>query len=186
MDKIKEALEQHKKLTLIVLVVLALVVIWYLTKKAENFNNFAVDMVAAQNSDPINFKYTGRIRDPSGRDEYDYFYENNLYWKQGVAKELSGDARFAPRVMPIYPGITPSARTGFEKAAENDTFRDSSLAWAQARKELKESQVAPVTRSEIEAKALDAESSAASAALGDNSSEVPGADALTEKLIGRW
>lgn len=173
-EELKKFVEEHRKVVVGVLVVLVVLVLLFVWRRSEGFSNFAVDMVAADNPDPTLFKYTGRIRSPAGLDEYDNYYENKLVYDQGVADRLQGFAAFQPRVDPVYPGITPDARIGFEKELENRTFRDSSVAWNEARKDLKATNpVAPVTRSEIEAKALDAESTAAAAAVGDRAAEVP-------------
>ena len=173
-EKLKKVADEHRKVVVGVLVVLVVLVLLLVWRKSEGFSNFAVDMAAADNPDPTLFKYTGRVRSPAGLDEYDNYYENKLIYDQGVADRLQGFAAFQPRVDPVYPGITPDARVGFEKELENRTFRDSSVAWNEARKDLKTaSPVAPVTRSEIEAKALSAESVAAAAAVGDRAAEVP-------------
>jgi hypothetical protein len=151
-EELKKLVEEHRKVVVGVLVVLVVLLLLFVWRRSEGFSNFAVDMVAADNPDPTLFKYTGRIRSPAGLDEYDNYYENKL----------------------VYPGITPDARIGFEKELENRTFRDSSVAWNEARKDLKAANpVAPVTRNEIEAKALNAESTAANLAIGDRAAEIP-------------
>ena len=187
MENIKKFVEENKKVLIGVLVVLAAILLWVLLIRKEKFVNFAVDMAAAANPDPTLFKYTGRLRSPAGLDEYDNYYENKMLWQQGVADRLQGFPAFEPRVKPVYPAITPNARTGFEKSGQDDTFRESELAWGQARSELKaEKPLAPVTRGQIEARAEAAEHSAALASVGDISAPLPQQDALTEKMTGMY
>jgi hypothetical protein len=167
---LKEQIGQHKKLLIAVLVLVVLLVLYLITKKSEKFTQFAVDMAAARNPDPTLFKYTGRLRAPSGLDEYDNYYENKMLWQQGVADRLEGFPAFQPRVDPTWPTLIPRARTGLESKQRNDTFRYSELGWAEARKLLQEdpAQGGIITRAQIEAKAVSAEEDAyAEATRGD-------------------
>lgn len=168
---------KNKTLLLVVAVVLFLVVVYFLYKKnaAEKFTNFAIDMAAAENPDPTLFKYTGRIRAPSGLDEYDNLYENKMVYNQGYGPRLEGAAAFQPRVQPPFPAIVPSSVDGFRFAARDDIFRTGSLALAEARSQLQKEKGpdAIITRQEIEARALAAEDNAYALAVGDKSAEAP-------------
>ncbi len=187
MEAVKKTVEDNKKAALVLCVLVALLIVFYLSA-GEKFTNFTLDMAAARNPDPVTFKYTGRIKAPSGLDEYDNYYENKMLWTQGVADRLEGFPAFQPRVDPAFPAITPSAQNGFQFAAKNNVFQNSEAGWNEARNRLRAEKGpgAIITRAQIEAAALGAENNAAASSVGDNASEAPGQDALAEKMTSRY
>jgi hypothetical protein len=187
MEAVKQKLDEHKKVVVVLCVIVAMLIVFYLYR-GEKFTNFTLDMTAARNPDPVTFKYTGRIKAPSGLDQYDNYYENKMLWTQGVADRLEGFPAFEPRVDPAFPAITPSAQNGFQFAAKNNVFQNSEVGWNEARNRLRAEKGpgAIITRAQIEAAALGAENQAAAAAVGDNASEAPGQDALSEKMSSRY
>lgn len=94
----KKVVVDHWKIIIAAVVVL-LVLLFVLPAMAERFTNRTVDMIAFRNPDPTLYKYTNRIRDPSGMDLDDYYLEGDMQFKYGLGPELLGEAAFQSRVI---------------------------------------------------------------------------------------
>lgn len=184
LDMLKE-----KPMVLAALVVLVILVViyfvWYHNK--ERFTQFTMDMASERHPDPVLFKYTGRLRDPNGMDGYDYYYNNKALWRQGIAKHLTGLKAFEPRVDIPHPRVIPRSQYGLERGDMQNIFRNSELTWGKARDMLKrEHPGVATTRNEIEARAAEAERTAAAAAVGNKAAmaqaDAPGMDQHSERF----
>jgi hypothetical protein len=109
----KKAVVNHWKVILAVLVVL-LVLLFVLPALSERFTNRTVDMIAFRNPDPTLYKYTNRVRDPSGMDLDDYYLENDMTFKYGMGPELLGDAAFQSRVVTEGTMLKPDVTTNVD------------------------------------------------------------------------
>lgn len=97
-EKTKKVVVDYWKVILAVVLVL-FVLLFVLPALAERFTNRTVDMIAFRNPDPTLYKYTNRVRDPSGMDLDDYYLEGDMTYKYGLGPELLGDAAFQARVV---------------------------------------------------------------------------------------
>ncbi len=77
------------------IIIVVLILLFVLFKTRETFVVRTLDQTAFQHPDPVLFKYTGRLRDPTGSDSYDRYYENNMLYNQHVTGEYQGAQAFA-------------------------------------------------------------------------------------------
>jgi len=81
------------KRLLAVLVIIVLVLIFYWSV-FENFINYSPDQILERASDPMKYKYVGRVKDKWGMDPKDYFLENKTYYNTSLIPLMKDDRRF--------------------------------------------------------------------------------------------
>lgn len=73
-----------------------------------------VDMISFRSEDPIKTKFTQRDRDGWGLDKSDKYYENLVYYNQGVSDfDPAGPDMFKVPTEPL-PGMSTIDRLGYE------------------------------------------------------------------------
>lgn len=112
--KTQKMVTDHWKILLAVVVALLVLMLLF---RSERFTNRTVDMIAFRNPDPTLYKYTYRIRDPSGMDLDDYYLENDMTFKYGLGPELLGNAAFESRVITegtvLKDGVSDTSEESF-------------------------------------------------------------------------
>jgi len=80
-----------------IVLILVLVLIFYYAV-FEKFINYSPDQILERASDPMKYKYTGRVKDKWGNDVKDYFLENKMYYNTGLIPLMKDDRRFESSV----------------------------------------------------------------------------------------
>ena len=120
-EKTKKAVTNHWKILLAVVVAL-FVLMFVLPVMAERFTNRTVDMIAFRNPDPTLYKYTNRVRDPSGMDLDDYYLEGDMTYKYGIRPELLGEAAFQSRVITEGTMLKGDVSTDVDSTVSGEDF----------------------------------------------------------------
>jgi hypothetical protein len=105
-------------------IVLAVVIIAFLifafigySKPAERMaDQYILNQLAAENADPVYFKYTGRDKDVLGMSGEDYYYANQTYANSRAADQLlAGNAAFVNQTdyLDMPPEYRPKPLSGF-------------------------------------------------------------------------
>ena len=84
------------KMILVVAVISVLIVVIIGMSSTERMEDqFILNQLAAENADPVYFKYTGRDKDVLGMSGEDYYYTNQTYANSRAADQLlEGNAAF--------------------------------------------------------------------------------------------
>jgi len=105
---------------LLAVVLVLLVLMLFIHYGYENFQSFTdgkvqpVDMISFRSEDPIKTKFTQRDRDGWGLDNSDKYYENLVYYNQGLSEfDPAGPGMFDVVTEPL-PGMSEIDRLGYE------------------------------------------------------------------------
>ena len=84
------------KLILATAIIAVLIVVFIGMSSTERMEDqFILNQLAAENADPVYFKYTGRDKDVLGMSGEDYYYTNQTYANSRAADQLlEGNAAF--------------------------------------------------------------------------------------------
>jgi hypothetical protein len=97
-------------------VVVLIIVLVTLGSKENMQDQFILTQLAAENADPVYFKYTGRDKDVLGMSGEDYYYANLTYSNSRAADQLlEGNSAFVNQTeyLDMPPQYRPKPLSGF-------------------------------------------------------------------------
>lgn len=79
---------------LVAAVIIIIIVLLFFYTLFEGFINYSPDQILERASDPMKYKYVGRVKDKWGMDPKDYFLENKMYYNTSLIPLMKDDRRF--------------------------------------------------------------------------------------------